>query len=1050
MVGPRSPQAPSLVGVFLRHPNAPNLLAAIMVLMGLFALSQLNRQFFPTLEVPVITVSVVWPGASAEDVEANILEALEPELRFLDGLDEIKSTSREGSASVTMEFTSDANMDKALSDVESAVGRLTTLPKDIERPVITRVAFYEGVASVVVSGPFSEATLKSHARRLRDGLLEAGIDRVNFTGARDEEIVVRVLPGELRRHDLTVAGISERIAALSQDLPSGTLEGSVDRQLRSVSEAETPDAVARVEVKAGAGGERILVRDIAVVEQAFDEDAAEGRRNGHRAIRLDVQRALGADTLDVAARLDRYLAEVVPTLPRGLDVHKYDVRSERVNQRIALLLKNGLGGMVLVLVVLFVFLNGRVAFWVAAGIPVALMATLAVMWASGQSINMISLFALILTLGIIVDDAIVVGEHTATRFAAGDSPVEAAERGAGRMFVPVIASMLTTMVAFMPLLLVTGRIGDVVVALPLVVIAVLVASLVECFLILPGHLNHALTAARRPPPPLLGWLYRGFGRFRSGFDSRFYAFRDGPFSRFATLCYRWRYTTIAAAIGLLIVSVGLVAGGRVKFQFFPTPEPELVTASLLMGAGTPRERTNEVMQEIEAALDRAEAGLARDGEKLVRTRFAVIGSDGDNGASLTVELAPAEERTVRTRDVISAWRKAVPPMPGVDRVTITGRRAGPPGRDLDIKLLDAEPARLKAAALELRTLLSAFPGVSSVADDLPYGKQEIVIEPTARGLALGFTTESIARQVRNTFEGAIARRFARGDEEITVRVKEQGKRGGYVALRDLYLTTPAGSRVALSEIATLRERTGFSIIRREQGKTAVSVTADVDSSVTQASGILSELERGSLQEIAAKHGVGYRFSGREEERRESFRDLQLGLGLALLLIYIILAWVFGSYLKPVVVMLIIPFGIIGAILGHMAMGFALTILSLFALLGLTGILVNDSIILVSRITERLEAGESAEEAAVGGARDRLRAVMLTSLTTIGGLIPMMFEKSLQAQFLLPMAITLVFGLAVATLLVLILVPATLGVFADVAGLARRYVRWATYGPRRRA
>ena len=1032
-----------IISVFARHPNAANLLAAIMVLIGIFALGRMNTQFFPTLEVPSISVSIAWPGASAEDVSANILESLEPELRFLDGIDDITSTAREGSASISIEFESSANMDKALSDVESAVGRVTTLPKDSERPVVSRVAFYESVASVAISGPFTEAGLKEYAKRIRDGLLEAGIDRVTLDGARDEEIWVTLNPGQLRRLDLTVADISTRIGEISQDLPSGTIEGVVDRQVRSIGDVETPETLRRLEVKALASGEKVLLRDIAVVEGRFDRTASEGRRADKRAINLDVRRAVSSDTLEIAETLDAYLENLRPTLPPTLEVTKYDVRADRVTQRISLLVRNGLGGLVLVLAILFLFLNFRIAFWVAAGIPVAMMATLAIMWATGQSINMISLFALILTLGIIVDDAIVVGEHTATRRALGDSPIEAAERGAGRMMVPVMAALLTTMVAFLPLLLVTGRIGDIIVALPLVVVAVLIASAVECFLILPGHLAHTGGNGEMEA-----------GRFRRWFDSGFAHFRDHHFRRFAQGCYRWRYTTVAVAIGILIVSVGLLSGGRVKFQFFPSPEAETIFASAVFGSGTPRNDTELAMRRIEKALRVAEKELVGDsGEKLVKATYTTLGrsgrSSGDNLARVEVELMAAEDRTVRTSEVIRAWRKTVPQIAGLERVAITARRGGPPGRDIDIKLSGAPPEVLKKAALEVRELLSGFPGVSALNDNLPYGKQEIILEPTAKGQALGFTTETIGRQVRNAFEGAIARRFARGDEEITIRVKEGEGRGGYDALRNLYLRSPSGEEVPLAEVADLRERVGFSIIRREDGRNSVSITGDVDAKQADGAAILSELTRESLPAVAAKYNVQYAFGGRAKERAESFRDLTTGLQLALIMIYIILAWVFGSYAKPIVVMFIIPFGLVGAIWGHMIMGFALTILSLFALLGLAGILVNDSIILVSRIAERIELGETAEEASVGGAQDRLRAVLLTSLTTIGGLFPLMFEKSLQAQFLLPMAITLVFGLAVATLLVLILVPATLGIQQDLANIALRYWNWVKFGRRSR-
>ncbi|MBZ0218453.1 MAG: efflux RND transporter permease subunit, partial [Fimbriimonadaceae bacterium] len=851
-----------------------------------------------------------------------------------------------------------------------------------------------------------------------------------FNGMRDEEIWVEVRPEALRRLDLTLAGISREISQNSRDMPSGTLEGSVERQVRALADAETPETIGAIEVKSLSSGEKVFLRDIAGIGGRFDENAPTGHQNGERAIEISVLRALTADTLRSAAILDNYLKNIRPTLPSTLKLNKYDVRSDRLVERINLLLRNGLGGLAIVLVVLFVFLNARIAIWVAVGIPVAMMMTVAVMWATGQTINMISLFAMILTLGIIVDDAIVVGEHTATLHERGLSALDAAEGGAGRMLLPVTAATLTTMAAFLPLFLIRDVIGQIMQALPLVVIAVLIASLAESFFILPGHLRHALKAPRKVP-----------GFFRRNFDAGFGWFRDRPFLWVAERAYNWRYTTVALSTAMLVLSYGLTVGGQVKFQFFPSPESEVISANIVFGAGTPREEAVESLTVIENVLRDKEAELTSGAGGMITNIFSVMGQSGrnigENVATVTVQLAASEDRDVRTREILNAWRKAIPHIPGVEQVTIAGRRGGPPGRDLDIRLIGAPSGILKQAALEVRGLIAQYPGVSGVGDDLPYGKQELILEMTPRGTALGFTIQEVGNQVRNAFEGAIAHRFAKGDEEVTVRVLQDEDNRGIEGLRALYLRSPSGRQVPLLEIVDIREQAGFALIQHIDGKNTVSVTAEVDTEVTTNTELVAALAAGPIDEIARKYNIDYKFAGRNEERARSFADLKSGLFLALGLIYLILAWVFGSYFRPLSVMIIIPFGVIGAIVGHYLLGFPLTILSFMGLLGLSGILVNDSIILVSRMEERLAEGEDMARAAVGASQDRLRAVLLTSLTTIGGLLPLIFEKSLQAQFLLPMAITLVFGLGIATLLVLFLVPAFIGIGEDI----KRFSHW---------
>ncbi|MDX2259247.1 MAG: efflux RND transporter permease subunit [Hyphomicrobiaceae bacterium] len=1076
-----------LISVFVHHPTAPNLLMLVLVLIGLFSIGRLNRQFFPNLEVPVITVQVPWPGASAEDVETNVLDVLEPELRFLDDVEEVTSIAREGSGVITIEFVSTADLQKAQSDIEQAVTRVVTLPEDSERPIISRAALFDPVAKVAISGPFAETVLKDIAKDLRDGMLASGIDRVTLTGAREEEIWIAVSEGELRRLGLTIEEIALRVRQNTQDLPAGKLEGDIEVQLRAKAERKTPEAIGDIEVVSRTTGEKVFLRDIAAIDTRFEREGKIGLLHGERAIELNVQRALAADTLKTMEALEAYLEAKRPTLPASLRVEVYDVRGKFVSQRLAILVENGMQGLVLVLVMLFIFLNARIAFWVALGIPVSLLAALGVMYLTGQSINMVSMFALIMMLGIIVDDAIVVGEEAATLEEQGKGSLIAAELAGNRMLGPVLAATITTMCAFMPIALIGGRIGDIFIAIPLVVMSVLIASTIECFLILPGHLRHGGAASERQVSLPRRVFDRGFG-----------AFRDGPVRLVATLAYDWRYTTFATAMAGLVLVIGLLAGGRIGFQFFPSPESENITGVVEFAAGTPRDVQADIMRRIEASLFEAEAellakaksasageaikpagnggtadgvtfaddddrtidwlmqrigsalGLVEDSpiveDRLVVASFALLGqadrAQGDNVAQIDVELTPSEVRSVRTKTVIDAWRGRLPKIAGVERIALSARRQGPPGRDVDVRLQNAPVDFLKRAAEEVKLALTGFPGVSGVNDDLPYGKQEYVFELSPRGAAMGFTGQTMGAQLRAAFEGTIATRFARGDEEVTVRVLRRQAVGGRQDLEHVYLTTPTGQRVALSEVATLSERRTFSIIQRRDGVRTVAVTGDIDAQVTSVEAVVSRLDREILPAIAAKYGIGYEFRGRDEERRESFADLQAGALLALSLIYITLAWVFGSYWQPIAVMSIIPFGSVGAIFGHYVMGYDLTIISMIGLLGLSGILVNDSIVLVSRINERRAEGAPLREACIGASQDRLRAVLLTSLTTIGGLAPLMFETSQQAQFLIPMAITLVFGLATSTLLVLLLVPAITGIAADggrvIAALQRFY------------
>lgn len=1044
----------ALVRAFLYHRVAANLLAIVLALVGLIALGRLNTQFFPTTEIPTITVSVVWPGASAQEISQSVIDIVEPEVRFIEGVDKVSSYAVEGSMRIVLEFKENADMQKALSDVESRVSTITTLPQEAERPVITRAQLFETVGMAVVSGPLSEGALQEQAKALRDRLLEAKIDRVTLSGKRDQEIWVEIPSAALQQLNLSARDIADRIAVVSQDTPLGTLEGGTERQIRARGRQTTATGVASIELRAFESGQKVLLRDVAVVREAFEEGATRHLLGGEAAIVLNVQRAVTGDTLRSMRLMLETVEEFKRSVPPSVKVDIYDIRAKIVDQRIRMLSANAIQGFVLVVLVLILFLNMRVAFWVAIGVPVALLATFALMLVSGQTINAVSLVALILVLGIIVDDAIVVGEETVTRHAAGATPLAAAEGAATRMLLPIVASTLTTQAAFFPMLLITGVIGQILAAIPFVVIVALAASLIECFFVLPTHLKHSLEAsearARRST-----WAIARFGRaVRTSFDRGFDWFRDGPFLSLVKLAYRWRYVTLSLGIAGLIGAVGLLAGGRIGFTFFPVPEPETVYANVTFAPGLPEERMISALALVEEAARVADRrSVGEKGQSVIMSVNTTLGQQdgsvrGQNLARIEIELTPGEERDVRTRAFVAAWSRAVPLISGIDGISVLGRRVGPPGYDVDVRITGAPLGQLKIAAQELKEILSSYSGLVGLDDDMPFGKADVILELTPRGQALGFTTDLVARQVRAAYQGAVAVRFARGDEEVTVRVRSSAReRGaGLAGLTDLNLRSPTGANVRLSEVVRITEQPAVSVIRRFEGKVAVSVTANVDSSVTTADDVLAALRSGPLAAIESKHGVRTTFEGRAETQRRTFADLRVGAIIALALIYLILVFVLQRWLQPLVIMMIIPFGFTGMVLGHYAMGFQMALFSMIGLLGLSGIVVNGSIVMVDRMNERRERGEAAGDAIVGASRDRLRAVLLTTLTTIGGMAPLLFEKSLQAQFLIPIAITLSFGLAYATLLQLFLLPAIIGIGGDVARGTKTIGRFLAFGP----
>ena len=1022
----------SLISFFARHPTAPNLILVLMIACGIVASTSINRQFFPDFGLDYITISIAWPGASANDVDATIVQAVEPAVRFLNGVKNVSSVSYEGLASTTIEFFADHDMQLALSEVESAVSQLQTLPSESERPVIRKVHRYETVSKLVIWGDATEREIKRNAKSIRDRFLALGVENVTLRGLRKDQVLVEITPGSIYKYKLSIDEIADRLRMLSIDMPAGEISGG-QKQIRSVGQKNRAKDFEELEVKSLPGGQKLLLKNLAQVSESVEDDAVQYFRNGFPAIEIDIQRSSKTDALKISNLVKKELINLRSMIPNNINLEEYDVKAESIKERINLLIFNGISGLFLVLIVLFLFMRFRVAIWIAVGIPASLLATLAMMQISDQTVNMVSLFGMIMAIGIVVDDAIVVGEHADYHSNNGLEPMDAAILGASSMAVPVVSSTLTTIAAFIPLFIISGIMGQIISAIPFVVVTVLIASLIECFLVLPFHLGNSF---KKPE-------YKSvLTNVTNNNNRRFQQFKNNKFRFWVKTSVANRYSTVAISISLFILSLSLILGGRVGYQFFPSPEPNMIYSNLKMLPGSSREETKSVVLRLEKSLLDAVATMGYQPDVL-KMSLGIVGANiGNNkqGSNSTdvlggvvVELISSDKRKFKSDELINEWRNQTGSLEGVDNLTFVGQRSGPPGGDLDIRIAGAseiETRELKNIAIQVTDLIKRYPGISNVDDDLPFGKPEILVSVSERGLSMGYSTSIVASQIRSHIDGVVATRFARSDEEVNVKVKLKPQNIENDFLQNIYLKSPDGAISTLKTVVDLKQESGFLKIKRENAIKEVSITADIDESVTRLEYIRDALIEDGLSEIVNSKNLKLRYDGRAREQKETSNDMSKGAILGLILIYIILAWVFSSYTRPLVVISIIPFGLIGTVFGHLVLGFDLTILSFFAILGLSGILINDSIVLVRRIDERAEH-ESLEDAVVNGSCDRLRAVLLTSATTIGGLTPLLFEKSLQAQFLIPMAITMVFGIAFATFIILFLIPSVILTLEDL-------------------
>ena len=1038
---------------FVRHRTLANLLMVLMLAAGLAALPNMRAQFFPDVVIEDVAVSVAWDGAGAEDVDRGVVQVLEPALLGVEGVADLVSTSREGRATLQLEFEPGRDMAAAVADVQAAVDATTGLPEGIDDPAVRQGRWTDRVTDVVITGPVGVDQLARITDLFVQRLFAAGVTRTDIRGVAAPEVTVTIPTAALLREDLSLRDVAAAIRAESAAAPAGDVEGGSARVRAGEPRREAAE-VAGVVVRRDADGTPVTVGDLGTVRAGgVDRDRAYFVGDAP-ALTVQVARDAAGDAIALQRIVEDVAAEVLAGAPEGVDIRLVRTRTEAISGRIAVLVDNAALGLALVVVLLFLFLDARTAFWVAAGIPVAMTAAVALMWAAGLTINMVSLFALIITLGIVVDDAIVVGEHADYRARTlGEPPLVAAENAARRMFTPVLSATLTTVIAFFGLVAVGGRFGDLIADIPFTVIVVLIASLAECFLILPHHMAGALRHAGR----------RAWYDWPSRVVNAAFAFaRDRAVIPLARLGLRARYAVAAGAVALLASQLALVVSGEVQWRFFDAPERGSITGNFALRDGATREDALAQMREMQRAVAAVGARYADEhgadpvafvmgevGGNAGRGLAAAEGKAADELGAISIELIDPDLRPYSSFAVLADLQDEVATLPATEELSFRGWRSGPGGDALSVEFSGADAATLKAAAEDLRAALARYPEVSALEDSLPYDKDELILSLTPQGEALGFDIDALGAALRDRLTGIEAASFPVGPRTGTVRVELPAAERGADLLDTLRLQSPAGGAVALSDIVTVETRSGFGAIRREDGVPVVTVTGDLDQDdAARAAEIREALTAEILPAIAADRQVDWRQGGLAEQERAFLTDATLGLIGCLLGIYLVLSWIFASWTRPFVIMAVIPFGLVGAIWGHWWWEVPLSMFSVVGLIGMVGIIINDSIVLVTTVDEKAR-DRALRPAILEAVRERLRPVLLTTLTTVLGLAPLLYETSSQAQWLRPTVITLAYGLAFGMLLVLVLVPALIAMGDDMARLGAALRRGLRLPARRR-
>lgn len=1001
----------------------PNLLMVFLLLGGLFMSTQIKKEVFPEFELDLVTVRVAYSGSSPEEVEQGIVLVIEEAIRGLDGIKELTAKASEGSGTVTAELLADADQQKAYQDIKQQIDRITTFPDDAEEPQVSLRSRRREVLNLQIYGDVSEPVLRESVEQVRDRLLQSGgITQIDLAGARDVEIRIDVPQQRLRTYGLTLAEIARKIDSASTEIPGGTVETSAgDILLRVKDRRDWAREFARIPIITTADGSVVLLEDIAEVREAFEDSNRFATYNGVRSIGLDIFRVGDQTPIGVSDAVRAAMLEIEADLPTGVSWDINRDRSDIYQQRLQLLLKNACVGLALVLLLLGLFLEFKLAFWVTMGIPISFLGGLLFLPALGVSINIVSMFAFIVALGIVVDDAIVAGENIYEYRQRGEGLLKSAVLGARDVSVPITFAILTNIAAFMPLYFVPGHMGKIWKAIPLVVITVFIISWVESLLILPAHLAHTRSKPRSRLTSRLHEWQQLFSRGLVTFIEKYYR----PFLHFSI---RWRGVTVAVGVAVLLVVISFVVSGRIGMILMPRIESDRAVVTAVLPAGTPIEQVWLVQGKLLAGMERVAADNGDD--ELLQGIFSRI---RENEVRVTAYLTPPGIRPLNTGTVTGLWREEVGPLVGLKSLRYESDRGGPGGgAALTVEMSHRDIPTLEAAAAALAARLEEFPTVKDVDDGTSSGKRQYDFQIKPEGQSLGLTSSDVARQVRNAFSGAEALRQQRGRNEVTVRVRlPEAERSSEYAIENLTIRTPDGMFVPLLEVAEITRGRAYAGINRRNARRTVTVSAGVEP-LDETTQVMTTLNRSIMPQLVQDFpGLTYGYEGRQASMKESASGLFIGFGMALMVIYFLLAIPFRSYIQPLIVMLAIPFGIVGAILGHLLMGYSISLMSMMGIVALSGVVVNDSLILIDYANRRRLEGVIPSAAVVAAGVRRFRPIILTTLTTFGGLAPMIFETSRQARFLIPMALSLGFGILFATGITLLLVPCLYLLIEDV-------------------
>ncbi len=1031
----------TLLSAFASNIVFANIMIFLMFLMGLVAINMMRREMFPEMSLDMISVNVAYPGADPEEVEEGILRKIEDVLQGESGIKELQTTAGENIGSAIITVGEKADTQKVLDRVTSKINSISTFPEDAENPVITELILEDPVMILSLSGDMDEGRLKEWAERVKEDLLQLEpITIVNIFGARDYEISIEVSEERLREYQLNLEQLMQSIRAHNLNVPGGLLRSNAEVvRIRTLGRKYTGEEISEIPVAFDPDGRTVTLGMVADVIDGFTEDAVRPGIDGQPALFLYIKKTVQQDAIDISEATMDFLEARQEVLPENLNLGLIFDSTDMLRARIDLLVKNGIIGLILVFLLLWLFLDLRLSFWAGMGMPISIAGALVILWAVGGSLNMISLFGLIMVLGIIVDDAIVVGEaiyHHQQQ--PGANPLDSAVKGVSEVGMPVLGAVLTTILAFIPLMFVGGIMGKFISILPVVVIACLVVSLYECLFLLPAHLGVHLPAERKSG----NRVERFFFALHQHTGKRLERFASGPYQRFLNLALSWRYMALGIAISILIITLGVVASGRIRVQMFPSFDSFMLTAVVEFPNGTPIEETEKALDQIDEATTRLNQKIeTRSGRPGVEKVQRLSGQNlndpyaatGENIGSVQIILVESTDRKLGSEEIMTLWEKEIGHIAGAEALSVEELNAGPPGKPVDIRIKGSNLDVMQAVSEELKQTLARYPGTSQIQSDMRPGKNEILFTLKPEAVNLGITVADLGMQLNRAYYGGEALRLQRGRDEIKVMVRNTSEERSQLAdLEKIRIRTADGREVPLLAVANMNTGPGFANITRIDGLRSIGVSCNVDKKQTPAGKIIKDLEAKVFPELLKKHsGIYLEFQGQQKDSAESFTSLLIGFPIALVGIYVIIATIFRSYIQPLIIMLTVPFGIIGAVLGHVFKGVDLSLMSLFGIVALAGVVVNDAIVLIESFNHNIKEGKDVVEALHEAGKRRFRAVFLTTLSTVGGLTPLIMEKDLQAQFLIPMALSIAAGVAFATLLTLLLIPSLILILSDL-------------------